>query len=143
MPRSRTLVGLLSSCLLPNAKIASTISDQDDDSGITYYSRKQFIESVTVDGTTNEISIAAQLDFGQQQFTNFNNKDYILEIYTVGATTTRYGSATGDIVRDGDIIYLDDEMVTVSSGSSTNVAGSLDIKIAPRLFPSVWFTEPL
>ena len=108
---------------LPNAKIASTISDQDDDSGITYYSRKQFIESVTVDGTTNEISIAAQLDFGQQQFTNFNNKDYILEIYTVGATTTRYGSATGDIVRDGDIIYLDDEMVTVSSGSSTNVAG--------------------
>ena len=119
---------------LPNAKIASAISDQDDDSGITYYSRKQFIESVTVDGTTNEISIAAQLDFGQQQFTNFNNQDYILEIYTVGATTTRYGSATGDIVRDGDIIYLDDEMVTVSSGSSTNVAGSITIKLPAGFF---------
>ncbi len=79
---------------LPNSKIAATIKS-DDDSGITYYSRKQFIESVTIDGVDNTVSIAAQLDYGQQQFAPFSPEDYVLEVYTVGSNTIRYGGIFG------------------------------------------------
>ena len=118
---------------LPNSKIYSILSD-DANTEITYFSRKQFIESVTIDGTTNEITIAAQLDFGQQQFAPFNQSDYVMEIYTAGATTTRYGGATGDLVREGDILYIDRSMITINSGSDGNTAGTLAIKLPPDYF---------
>ena len=118
---------------LPNSKVASVVG-ADADTGITYYSRKQFIESVTIDGTTNEINIAAQLDFGQQQFAPFNQGDYVIEVYNAGANTTRYGGAAGDIVKDGDVLYIDSSMVTINSGASSNTSGSLDIKLPPDYF---------
>ncbi len=118
---------------LPNSKIYSILSD-DANTEITYFSRKQFIESVTVDGTTNEITIAAQLDFGQQQFAPFNQSDYVMEIYTAGATTTRYGGATGDLVREGDILYIDRSMISITSGSEGNTAGTIAIKLPPDYF---------
>ena len=119
---------------LPNSKVASILTN-DTDTGITYYSRKQFIESVTIDGTTNEINIAAQeLDFGQQQFAPFNQGDYVIEVYNAGATTTRYGGSTGDIVQDGDVLYVDSSMVTINSGTGGNIAGSLDIKLPSDYF---------
>ena len=118
---------------LPNSKVASILTD-DTNTGITYYSRRQFIESVSIDGTTNEISVAAQLDFGQQQFAPFSQSDFTIEVYNVGATTTRYGSSTGDVVRDGDILYIDNSMVEITSGTSTNNAGSLSIKLPAGYF---------
>ena len=113
---------------LANSKIAGTIAS-DDDSGITYYSRRQFIESVTINGSDNTVSIAAQLDYGQQQFVPFSQGDYVLEVYEAGTSTVRYGSATGELIKDGDLLYLDASMVDVTSGSSTNNAGALTITL--------------
>ena len=124
-----------STLLLPlaNSKIAGTIKS-DDDSGITYYSRKQFIEPVTIDGTNNTVSIAAQLDYGQQQFVPFSQGDYVIEVYESGTDTIRYGSLNGDVVQDGDLLYIDSSMVSVTSGSSTNNAGSLVITLPENYF---------
>ena len=118
---------------LPNSKIAATIKS-DDDSGITYYSRKQFIESVTIDGVDNTVSIAAQLDYGQQQFAPFSPEDYVLEVYTVGSNTIRYGGSGGEVVIEGDILYIDSSMVSVTSGASENNAGALTVKLPLNYF---------
>ena len=124
-----------STLLLPlaNSKVAGTIQS-DDDSGITYYSRRQFIESVTIDGVNNTVSIAAQLDYGQQQFVPFSQGDYVLEVYESGTDTVRYNSATGDVVTDGDLLFLDASMVSVTSGSASNNAGSLSIILPDGYF---------
>jgi hypothetical protein len=127
-----------STLLLPlaNSKIAGTVAS-DDDSGITYYSRRQFIEPVTIDGTNNTVSIAAQLDYGQQQFVPFSQSDYVLEIYDVGDETVRYNDSNGELLKDGDLLYVDDSMVSISSGSSTNNAGSLQINLPDGYFHQV------
>ena len=119
---------------LPNSKIAGTIKS-DDDSGITYYSRKQFIESVTIDGVDNTVSIAAQLDYGQQQFAPFSPEDYVLEVYTLGTGSgIKYGGTNGDDVSQGDILYIDSSMVSVTSGASNNNAGALTVKLPLNYF---------
>ena len=126
-----------STLLLPlaNSKIAGTVAS-DDDSGITYYSRRQFIESVTIDGVTNSVSIAAQLDYGQQQFVPFSQGDYVLEVYDAGDNqgSIRYGSTNGALVKTGDLLYIDSSMINISSGSSTNNAGSLQINLPDGYF---------
>ncbi len=118
---------------LPNSKIKSVVKE-DDDSGIKYYARRQFIENVTVSGTDNTVTFSANLDFGQQEFAPFNRQDYILEVYSSGATTTRYGSATGEIVKDGDLLYIDESMVQIQNSASTNNAGAISIVLPEDYF---------
>ena len=118
---------------LANSKISSVVGS-DDDSGITYYSRRQFIENVTIDGSNNTVSLAAQLDYGQQQFVPFSQGDYVIEVYNAGTDTVRYNDSSGDLVRDGDLLYLDSSMVNVTSGSSTNNAGALAITLPENYF---------
>ena len=79
-------------------------------------------------------SIAAQLDYGQQQFVPFSQGDYVLEVYESGTDTVRYNSATGDVVTDGDLLFLDASMVSVTSGSASNNAGSLSIILPDGYF---------
>ena len=118
---------------LANSKIDSVVAS-DDDSGITYYSRRQFIENVTIDGSNNTVSLAAQLDYGQQQFVPFSQGDYVIEVYNAGTDTVRYNDSSGDVVRDGDLLYLDASMVEVTSGSSSNNAGALSVTLPENYF---------
>ena len=120
-----------SSLLLPvgSKQISSIISDTTN-SNIKYYIRKDFVSELSASGGI--ITFTAQLPYGTQRFTNFNENTFILSVLDKGSSNT---------VNNGDIIYINPEKhLTINNPSSSNeevLPGSITINLPDDYFGEI------
>ena len=110
------------------SKQVQKISAGADDTKIKYFFRRDFVTAGSTGGGI--ISFAAQLPFGTQRFTTFNEKNYII-------TVLKKNSA--DLVEDGDIVYIDEDNVEVTSATDTAsglTSGSITFQLPTSYFNS-------
>jgi len=117
------------SLLFPTgSKQVQKISAGTEDTKIKYYFRRDFVTAGSTGGGL--ITFAAQLPFGTQRFTAFNEKNYIV-------TVLRSNSA--DLVEDGDIVYIDEDNVEIVSSTDTAsglTSGSIKFELPTSYFNS-------
>lgn len=87
------------------------ISAGTEDTKIKYFFRRDFVTSGSTGGGI--ITFAAQLPFGTQRFTQFNESNYIITVLNKNSA---------DLVDDGDIVYIDPDNVEIVS-STDNASG--------------------
>ncbi len=110
------------------SKQVQKISAGSDDTKIKYYFRRDFVTAGSTGGGI--ISFAAQLPFGTQRFTTFNEKNYIVTVLNKNSA---------DLVEDGDIVYIDVDNVEVTSATDTAsglTSGSITFQLPTSYFNS-------
>ena len=85
-----------------------SISSSPEDSKIVYYFRRDFVTSGSTGGGI--ITFAAQLPFGTQRFTSFNESNYIITVLNKNSA---------DKVETGDIVYIDPDSVEITSATDS------------------------
>ena len=108
------------------SKSVQSISAGPDDSKITYYFRRDFVTAGSTGGGL--ITFAAQLPFGTQRFTTFNEKNYIITVLNKNSA---------DKVETGDIIYIDPDNVEITSATDTAsglTSGSIKFNLPTSYF---------
>ena len=118
------------SLLFPTgSKQISQISSSTDNSNIKYFFRRDFVTTASSSGGV--ITFAAQLPFGTQRFTEFNEKNYIITVLDPGDAP--------DIAK-GDIVYIPADAVTISSATDTAsglTSGSLSLELDSNYFGTI------
>jgi len=107
-------------------KEVKQISAGGDDSKIKYYFRRDFVTAGSTGGGI--ITFAAQLPFGTQRFTTFNEKNYVITVLD---------KKDADLVENGDLIYIDPDSVSIVSSTDTAsglTSGSLTIELPSSYF---------
>ena len=108
------------------SKQVQKISAGSDDTKIKYFFRRDFVTAGSTGGGI--ISFAAQLPFGTQRFTSFNEKNYIVTVLNKNSA---------DLVEDGDIVYIDADNVEVTSATDTAsglTSGSITFQLPTSYF---------
>ena len=111
------------------SKQVSQISAGGDDTKIKYYFRRDFVTTASTSGGT--VTFAAQLPFGTQRFARFTEENYMITVLNPGDAP--------DIV-SGDIIYVDEENVEISSSTDTSsglTSGSISLSLPANYFGTV------
>jgi hypothetical protein len=112
------------------SKSIQKISESPEDSKIKYYFRRDFVTTASTGGGV--ITFAAQLPFGTQRFTAFNEKNYIVTVLNKNSA---------DKVETGDIVYIDSDDVEIVS--STDTANGLTSGSIKFILPTSYFnTNP-
>jgi len=108
------------------SKQVSQISAGTEDSKIKYFFRRDFVTTGSTGGGL--ITFAAQLPFGTQRFTAFNENNYIITVLNKNSA---------DLVETGDIVYIDADNVTISSSTDTAsglTSGSIQFNLPTSYF---------
>jgi len=108
------------------SKQVSQISAGTDDSKIKYFFRRDFVTTGSTGGGL--ITFAAQLPFGTQRFTAFNEANYIVTVLNKNSA---------DLVETGDIVYIDADDVQITSStdnSSGLTSGSIQFNLPTSYF---------
>ncbi len=116
------------------SKQVQKISAGSDDTKIKYFFRRDFVTAGSTGGGV--ISFAAQLPFGTQRFTSFNEKNYIVTVLNKNSA---------DLVEDGDIVYIDEDNVEVTSATDTAsglTSGSITFRLPTSYFNSTSVEDP-
>ena len=111
----------------------SKIVNSPEDTKIVYNFRRDFVTSGSAGGGL--ITFAAQLPFGTQRFTAFNENNYIV-------TVLQQNDA--DLVSEGDIVYIDPDLVEIRSSTDTSsglTSGSISFNLPTNYFNSTTLTE--
>ena len=111
------------------SKQVSRISAGNDDTKIKYFFRRDFVTTASSGGGI--ITFAAQLPFGTQRFALFSEENYIITVLDPGDAP--------DIVK-GDIIYIADDVVEVSSSTDTAsglTSGSISLQLPSTYFGTI------
>ena len=125
--RPRVENGATSSLVFPTgSKEVSSLIKTTEDTKIKYYTRRDFVATGTSSG--GNITFAAQLDFGTQRFVEFNEKDFIITILDKGDS---------DKVETGDVIYIQDDFVTILN--TTDETSGLSSGSITLTFPTNYF----
>jgi hypothetical protein len=128
--RVRPLLGSpsKSSLIIPTtSKYLSKIVQDPENSEISYFFRRDFVTIASTSG--GNITFAAQLPYGTQQFAPFAKENFVLTVLDKKSATT---------VENGDIIFLKDDQVTIQNSIITEVggvtAGSVTITLPSTFF---------
>ncbi len=108
-------------------EIGSLIKNSED-TQIKYYVRRDFV--VTGTATGGNITFVAQLGFGTQRFSEFNENDFLITVHDKGGSTN---------VETGDIIYIAPDFVetkNISDPTSGLSSGSLTLTFPENHFGS-------
>ena len=108
------------------SKSIQSVSAGPDDSKIVYYFRRDFVTSGSTGGGL--ITFAAQLPFGTQRFTAFNEKNYIITVLNKNSA---------DKVETGDIVYIDSDSVQITSATDSEsglTSGSIQFNLPTSYF---------
>ena len=108
------------------SKQVSQISAGTEDSKIKYFFRRDFVTTGSTGGGL--ITFAAQLPFGTQRFTAFNENNYIITVLNKNSA---------DLVETGDIVYIDADNVTITSSTDTAsglTSGSIQFNLPTSYF---------
>ena len=108
------------------SKQVSQISAGTEDSKIKYFFRRDFVTTGSTGGGL--ITFAAQLPFGTQRFTAFNEANYIVTVLNKNSA---------DLVETGDIVYIDADDVQITSStdnSSGLTSGSIQFNLPTSYF---------
>jgi hypothetical protein len=112
------------------AKYINSIVNTPEDSKIKYYLRRDFITTITSSG--GNITFAAQLPFGTQRFVSFSENNFLITILDPDSEANPSAS-----VKKGDIIFLTESQVTITSSSDTVsglTAGSVTVNLPSNFF---------
>ncbi len=102
------------------------VADTPEETKIKYFFRRDFVTTASTSGGT--ITFAAQLPFGTQRFSTFNEENYIITVLDPGDASN---------ITKGDIIYIDKDNVVISS--STDTASGLTSGSISLNLPSTYF----
>ena len=108
------------------SKQVSQISAGTEDSKIKYFFRRDFVTTGSTGGGL--ITFAAQLPFGTQRFTAFNEANYIITVLNKNSA---------DLVETGDIVYIDADNVEITSSTDTAsglTSGSIQFNLPTSYF---------
>ena len=108
------------------SKSVQSISAGPDDSKISYFFRRDFVTSGSTGGGL--ITFAAQLPFGTQRFTAFNEKNYMITVLNKNSA---------DKVETGDIVYIDPDNVEITSSTDSEsglTSGSIKFNLPTSYF---------
>jgi len=108
------------------SRSVQSVSAGPDDSKIVYYFRRDFVTAGSTGGGL--ITFAAQLPFGTQRFTTFNEKNYVITVLNKN---------DADKVETGDIVYIDEDNVEITSATDTAsglVSGSIQFNLPSSYF---------
>ena len=108
-------------------EIGSLIKNSED-TQIKYYARRDFV--VTGTATGGNITFVAQLGFGTQRFSDFNENDFLITVHDKGDSTN---------VETGDIVYIAPDFVetkNISDPTSGLSSGSLTLTFPENHFGS-------
>ena len=111
------------------SKQVSQISAGGDDTKIKYFFRKDFVTTASAGGGI--ITFAAQLPFGTQRFASYSEENVMVTVIDPGDAP--------DIV-EGDIIYLTEDNVEISSSTDTAsglTSGSISLQLPSTYFGSI------
>ena len=111
------------------SKQVGKISSGGDDSKIKYYFRRDFVTTASAGGGT--ITFAAQLPFGTQRFAAFTEENYIITVLDKGDAPN---------IQNGDIIYVNEDSVEVSSATDTAsglTSGSISLQLPSTYFGTI------
>ncbi|QDH50587.1 strucutural protein [Synechococcus phage S-B43] len=111
------------------SKQVEKISAGTEDSKIKYYFRRDFVTTASSGGGT--ITFAAQLPFGTQRFTAFNENNYIITVLDPGDAPS---------VVKGDIVYVDADAVEITSATDTAsglTSGSISLQLPSTYFGTI------
>lgn len=134
--RLRPLVSNLNTSLIfptGSNQVNSLIKDTAD-SKFKYYVRRDFITTGSSSGGT--ITFAAQLPFGTQRFTNYNEQNFLVTVIDKGNSTE---------VSNGDILYINPSYVDVETSSDSTsglTAGSVTITLPNNFFGNITSNFP-
>lgn len=123
-----------SSLIIPTgAKYLNSIVDSPENSKITYYLRRDFITKISSSG--GNITFAAQLPYGTQRFIAFTEKNFLITILDPDKA-----SNPNTTVDKGDLIYLTEDQIQITSSSDTATglsAGSVTITLPTNFFGTI------
>ena len=111
------------------SKQVQQISAGTEDTNIKYFFRRDFVTTASSSGGV--ITFAAQLPFGTQRFTAFNENNYIITVLDPGDAPD---------ISAGDIVYVPAENVSISSATDTAsglTSGSLSLELDSNYFGSI------
>ena len=111
------------------SKQIQQISAGTEDTNIKYFFRRDFVTTASSSGGV--ITFAAQLPFGTQRFTEFNENNYIITVLDPGDAPD---------IAAGDIVYIPADTVTISSATDTAsglTSGSLSLELDSNYFGSI------
>ena len=111
------------------SKQVSQVSVGGDDTKIKYYFRRDFVTTASSGGGT--ITFAAQLPFGTQRFAAFSESNFVITVLDAGDAP--------NIVK-GDIIYVDEDSVEISSATDTAsglTSGSISLQLPSTYFGTI------
>ena len=121
------------------SKQVSAIVKPGDDSGIAYYTRRDFVLETT---STTSLTFKAQLSFGTQRFAAYSENNFVI---TVLDPKDAGPSGTG-VLRTGDVIYVPEEYVNITSTTSSTsglTSGSVTINLPDNYFGNLGSNFPV
>ena len=121
--------GTGSTLLFPTgSKEVGSLIKNSEDTQIKYYIRRDFVVSGTATG--GNITFVAQLGFGTQRFSEFNENDFLITVHDKGGANE---------IETGDIIYVSPDFVetkNISDPTSGLSSGSLTLTFPENHFGS-------
>jgi hypothetical protein len=111
------------------SKQVEQISAGGDDTKIKYYFRRDFVTTASSSGGT--ITFAAQLPFGTQRFAAFTENNFVITVLDEGDAPS---------INKGDIIYVDQDAVEISSSTDTAsglTSGSISLQLPSTYFGNI------
>lgn len=116
-----------STLIIPTgAKFLEKVVVSTEDSRIRYHFRRDFVTTVSSSG--GDVTFAAQLPFGTQQFAPFSENSFLLTVLDKRSSTT---------LETGDVIYIAEDQIDISTSVDSDsglTAGSVTITLADSFF---------
>jgi hypothetical protein len=123
-----------SSLIVPTgSKYIKTVVNSVADSGINYFIRRDFVTKLGSNG--NNITFAAQLQYGTQRFASFTENNFLITIIDPDLENNPQVD-----VSVGDIIYLSADQVRITNSTETSTgltAGSVSITLPLNFFGTI------
>ncbi len=108
------------------SKEVGSLIKNSEDTRIKYYTRRDFVNTAT--NTGGNVTFVAQLGFGTQRFSEYNEKDFLITVLDKGNSTT---------VNTGDVIYISPDFIetkNISDETSGLSSGSITITFPANYF---------